>query len=90
MSEIKTNTIGKEFTMPELIKFVAAPVISKLVISLLQTIDDSLFISRYCGKNALAAFTIALPWFMLVDAVIIMDIEKEYKEAKQNYEQSVK
>ena len=72
MDEKQTNTIGKEFSMKELIKFVAAPVLSKLVISLLQTIDDSLFISRYCGKNALAAFTIALPWFMFMDAVIMV------------------
>lgn len=67
--ENKINTIGKDFTMKELIKFVSAPVLSKLVMSLLSTIDDSLFISRYCGQNALAAFTIAMPWFMLVDAV---------------------
>lgn len=72
MSEVQTNTIGKEFTMPELIKFVAAPVVSKLFISLLSTLDDSLFISRYCGQNALAAFTIALPWFMLIDAVVMI------------------
>ena len=96
MSEVNTNTIGKEFTMPELIKFVAAPVISKLVISLLQTIDDSLFISRYCGKNALAAFTIALPWFMFMDAVImvicavsttcsILMGEKKNDEAKSSF-----
>ncbi len=58
--------------MSELIKFVAPPVLSKLVISLLSTIDDSLFISRYCGQNALAAFTIALPWFMLIDAVVMV------------------
>lgn len=96
MSELKTNTIGKEFTMSELIKFVAAPVLSKLVISLLQTIDDSLFISRYCGKNALAAFTIALPWFMLMDAVIMVVCavsskcsmlmgEKKNEEAKSSF-----
>lgn len=72
MSEIKTNTIGKMFTMPELIKFVAAPVVSKLFMSLLSTIDDSLFISRYCGQNALAAFTIATPWFMIIDAVVMV------------------
>lgn len=72
MSEVKTNTIGKEFTMPELIKFVAPPVLSKLFMSLLSTLDDSLFISRYCGQNALAAFTIGLPWFMLMDAVVMI------------------
>ena len=72
MEKQEVNTIGKEFTMMELIKFVAPPVVSKLVISLLSTIDDSLFVSRYCGQNALAAFTIALPWFMLVDAVVMV------------------
>ena len=72
MSENKTNTIGKMFTMPELMKFVAAPVVSKLFMSLLSTIDDSLFISRYCGQNALAAFTIAMPWFMIVDAIVMV------------------
>ena len=72
MEETKVNTIGKEYTMRGLIKFVAAPVASKLFISLLSTLDDSLFISRYCGQYALAAFTIALPWFMLVDAVVMV------------------
>ena len=96
MEDNKVNTIGKEFSMRELIKFVAAPVLSKLVISLLQTIDDSLFISRYCGKNALAAFTIALPWFMLMDAVIMVICavsshcsmlmgEKKDKQAKASF-----
>lgn len=68
----EVNTIGKEFSLKDLIKFTAAPVISKLFISLLSTLDDSLFISRYCGQNALAAFTIALPWFMLMDAVVML------------------
>lgn len=72
MAETKINTIGKEFTMKELIKFVAPPVLSKLFMSLLSTLDDSLFISRYCGENALAGFTIALPWFMFTDAVTMV------------------
>ena len=72
MSEVETNTIGKEFTMPELVKFVAAPVVSKLFISLLSTLDDSLFISRYCGPNALAAFTMGMPWFMVVDFFVMV------------------
>lgn len=72
MSETQTNTIGKEFTMSELIKFVSAPVVSKLFISLLSTLDDSLFISRYCGPNALAAFTMGMPWFMVVDFFVMV------------------
>ena len=72
MSDIQTNTIGKDFTTKELIKFVAAPVVSKLIISLLSTLDDSLFISRYCGQNALAAFTMGMPWFMVVDFFVMV------------------
>lgn len=67
-NEINTNTIGKDFTLKQLAKFVAAPVVTRLLVSIFQTLDDSLFISRYCGQNALAAFSVALPWFMLVDA----------------------
>ena len=69
MSETKTSTIGKEFTLSGLIGFVAAPVVTRLLISLLSTLDDALFVSRYCGQNALAAFSVAMPWFMLVDAL---------------------
>ena len=69
MSETKTNTIGKEFTLLELIGFVAAPIITRLMVSLLTTLDDALFVSRFCGQNALAAFSILFPWFMLVDAL---------------------
>ncbi|MDO4940736.1 MAG: MATE family efflux transporter [Erysipelotrichaceae bacterium] len=71
-NEIKTNTIGKDFTLKQLAKFVAAPVLTRLLVSVFQTLDDSLFISRYCGQNALAAFSVALPWFMLVDAVSML------------------
>ena len=63
------NTIGKDFTLGQLAKFVAPPVITRLVVSIFQTLDDSLFISRYCGPNALAAFSVMLPWFMIVDAI---------------------
>ena len=90
------NTIGKDFTLLELIKFVTPAVLSKLVLSLLSTIDDSLFISRYCGKNALAAFSIALPWFMLIDAIsmVVCSVsakcsvlmgEKKNEEAKRSF-----
>ena len=72
MSEKNVNTIGKDFTFGQLVKFVAAPVVSKIAISLLQTIDDGLFMSRYVGQDALSAFSIALPWFMFVDAFGMM------------------
>ena len=96
MKEEQVNTIGKEFTMLELIKFVSAPVVSKLFISLLSTLDDSLFISRYCGPNALAAFTMGMPWFMAVDffVMVIGEVaakcsmlmgEKKNDEAKSSF-----
>ena len=67
MSE--ANTIGKDFSTRELIRFTAPPVISQFAMSLLSTLDDGLFISRYVGPNALAAFSIAMPAFMLMMAV---------------------
>ena len=96
MSEVKTNTIGKDFTLPELIRFVAPPVLTRLFVSLLQTLDDSLFVSRFCGPNALAAFSIGMPWFMLMDAIgmltgaisIVCSIklgEKKSEEAKSDF-----
>ena len=96
MSENRVDTIGKEYTFIELAKFVALPVISRLVISLLQTLDDGLFISRYCGKLALAAFAICLPLFMLTDCfgMIVSGVsvsastkmgEKRKEEAKSDF-----
>ena len=69
MTETKTSTIGKDFTLKELIAFVSAPVFTRMLVSLLSTLDDSLFHSRYCGQDALAAFSVAFPWFMIMDAV---------------------
>ena len=67
MSEV--NTIGKNFTTTELIKFAAPPIISQFAMSLLSTLDDGLFLSRFVGADALAAFSIAMPVFMLMMAV---------------------
>ena len=96
MSETKTNTIGKEFTLLELIGFVAAPIITRLMVSLLTTLDDALFVSRFCGQNALAAFSILFPWFMLVDALGMLMLsvstvssikmgQKKNEEAKSDF-----
>lgn len=68
----KINTIGKDYTIGGIIKFSIGPVMSRLFTSLLMTLDDGLFISRYCGTYALAAFSIAMPWFMIVDAVAML------------------
>ena len=67
MSE--TKTIGKEYTTWELIRFVSSPVLTQFALSLLQTLDDGLFLSRYVGQNALAAFSIAFPVFMIINAL---------------------
>ena len=69
MSEKRESTIGREFTLSQLFAFVAPAVFTRLFVSLLSTLDDSLFVSRYLGQNALAAFSVAMPWFMLVDAI---------------------
>ena len=67
MSE--TKTIGKNFTTGELIKFVSTPILTRLVLSMLQTLDDGLFLSRYVGHNALAAFSIGMPIFMIIGSI---------------------
>lgn len=64
-----TTTIGKDFSLLELLKFVSLPVFTRLVVSFLSTLDDGLFISRYLGQYALAALSICLPLFMMVDAL---------------------
>ena len=63
------NTIGKDYTTRELIKFVAPPVLAQFSMSLLSTLDDGLFLSRFVGTNALAAFSIAMPIFMFFMAL---------------------
>ena len=65
----KINTIGKIYTTKELILFAAPPVLAQFSMSLLSTLDDGLFLSRYVGTNALAAFSIAWPIFMIFIAM---------------------
>ena len=65
----QTNTIGKDYTTRELIRFAAPPVLAQFSMSLLSTLDDGLFISRFVGTNALAAFSIAMPLFMFFMAI---------------------
>ncbi len=65
----KVNTIGKIYTTGELIRFAAPPVLAQFSMSLLSTLDDGLFLSRYVGTNALAAFSIAWPIFMIFIAL---------------------
>ena len=66
----KVNTIGKEFTTIELIKFATPPILAQFAMSLLSTLDDGLFLSRYVGTTALAAFSIAFPVFMFFMALV--------------------
>ena len=61
----ETKTIGKDYNLTQLAKFCLPAVLNELVITLLFTIDDALFVSRYVGANALAAFSILSPLFML-------------------------
>ena len=96
MSEVKTSTIGKDFSLGQLIGFVSAPIVTRLLVSFLSTLDDALFVSRYCGQDALAAFSVALPLFMFMDAIgmIFSSVstvcsikmgEKKTEEAKRDF-----
>ena len=94
MSEIKT--IGKDYSTAELLRFAAPSVTNEIVISLLYTLDDGLFISRYIGHDALAAFSIGSPLFMLNFAIVNLlggsailvsrkFGEKKEEEARRNF-----
>ena len=61
----ETKTIGKDYSLLQLAKFALPAVLNELVINLLYTIDDGLFISRYIGSNAMAAFSVLFPLFMV-------------------------
>ncbi|MBO4218404.1 MAG: hypothetical protein J5887_02720 [Erysipelotrichaceae bacterium] len=92
----ETKTIGRDYTTGQLIKFATPSVMNEIVISLLYTLDDGLFISRYIGHDALAAFSIGSPLFMLNFAVVNLlggsailvsrkFGEKKEEEARKNF-----
>lgn len=63
------KTIGKDYTITQLIRFVFSPVITQILLSLLMSLDDSLFITRFIGTEGLAAFSILWPVFMFFDSI---------------------
>ncbi len=92
----ETKTIGRDYTTGQLIKFATPSVMNEIVTSLLYTLDDGLFISRFIGHEALAAFSIVSPLFMLHFAVsnllggsaILVSRkfgEKKEEEARRNF-----
>ena len=68
----ETKTIGKDYSLLQLAKFALPAVLNELVINLLYTIDDGLFISRYIGSNAMAAFSVLFPLFMVHNSPAIL------------------
>ncbi len=67
-----TKTIGKDYTLKSLAMFCLPAILNELVINLLYTIDDGLFLSRYVGPNALAAFSVLFPLFMVHNSPSIL------------------
>ncbi len=63
------KTIGKDYTLAGLAKFCSTAVFTQMMFSLLMSLDDSLFISRYLGPTALAAFSVCSPVFMIHGAL---------------------
>ncbi|MBR5501419.1 MAG: hypothetical protein IKV55_00130 [Oscillospiraceae bacterium] len=66
----KTQSIGKEITLLEFAKIAAAPVFSQFALSLLNTLDNGLFISRFLGTEALAAFSLCMPLMMFMNCIM--------------------
>ena len=50
------KTIGRDYTLAGLARFCSTAVFTQMMFSLLMSLDDSLFISRYLGPTALASF----------------------------------
>ncbi|MBR0137996.1 MAG: hypothetical protein IJM15_06255 [Erysipelotrichaceae bacterium] len=68
MSE-NVKTIGKHYSLKQLIAFVLPAVINEFMISCLYTVDDGLFITRFVGTTAESAFSILMPLFMMHGAL---------------------
>ena len=64
----QVNTIGRDYTLPQLIKFAAPAIFTDFALSLLRSLDDGLFITRYVGPNAMAAFSIFMSMMMILDS----------------------
>ena len=69
MDNNQQKTIGKDYTLAGLAKFCSTAVFTQMMFSLLMSLDDSLFISRYLGPTALAAFSVSAPVFMVQSGV---------------------
>ena len=65
-----SSSISQESTLLGLAKAAAAPVFSQFALSLLQTLDNGLFISRYLGHEALAAFSLCMPLMMFMNCIM--------------------
>ena len=61
----RSARIGRDFSFWQLIWFCVPAIMTNLFTALFRTLDDGLFLSRFVGTNALAAFSIAMPVFML-------------------------
>lgn len=96
----ETKTIGKEYSTKELIKFVSGPIATQILLSLLMSLDDGLFISRFIGPEALAAFSVLYPMFTIFEALICLFLasstycssllgEKKNKEANSAFSTSI-
>lgn len=90
------NSIGQEFTVLSLLKFVAPTVVMLVFMSLYQMVDG-VFVSKFVGENALSALNIVYPIPSIIIAVSIMLAtggsaviarnmgEGKNREAKENF-----
>ena len=88
--------IGKDYSLVQLLKMASSPMLTQMMLSLLSSLDDSLFISRYLGADALASFSIGSPVIMTLNAICMLVAgastlcsakmgEKRTEEARRNF-----
>lgn len=69
VNEKEVKTIGKDYTLLELLRFALPAILNEFIFNLLYTVDDGLFITRYVGTTAESAFSILTPMFMMHGAL---------------------
>ena len=72
MANENKTIIGKDYSLFGLAKYALPAIAARFFRNLLSTLDDTLFISRYCGEYALASMSLVIPLTLFIESINIM------------------
>lgn len=72
MEDNNKNIIGKDYSLLGLAKYALPAIVARFFRQLLSSLDDTLFISRYCGEYALASFSLMIPLILFIESINTM------------------